>query len=127
MLVARRGLSQNDLLRTSISQSAHKRGSPENWIVHFSSNPRLGQRCPKTEQLSGRPLPNSGQVSRSSVSSIALTGAATRRHPAPRRVSFESATVATARVPYLVFNPARVNPHGSTFHPGSTRLTRHSP
>jgi hypothetical protein len=50
-----------------------------------------------------------------------------RRHAGPPRVSFVPATVATARVPHLIYNPARDNLHASTFHPGSLRVTRHAP
>src|SRR6266852_3533264 len=73
MLVSHRGLSQMILRRNPISQSFHQQGSAEKWIVHFSRNQRLGQRCPKNEQFSARRLPDSGQVSRNSVSSTTLS------------------------------------------------------
>src|SRR5713226_3963388 len=72
MLVSHRGLGQMILRRNPISQSSHKPGSAEKWIVHFSRNQRLGQRCLKNEQFSARRLPDSGQVSRNSVSSTTL-------------------------------------------------------
>ena len=63
-----------------------------------------------------------GTVSRRQHRAVVL-----RRHAGPPRVRFVPATVATARAPHLIYNPARDNLHASTFHPGSPRVTGRAP